>query len=250
VFKKIPILLLAATALLACSSVFDFDSNESSVLPAEFIAPEAMSLLSDENQASFRNSQRQSQLVPADSEYLVFMVDTSGSMFSNPSWNKMLETIETTIDLYPELRGIQVLNDMGDYMLSRYSRERIPNTEEHRQNMLSTLDTWNPYSNSSPLEGLTEIFGSLANNNDAISIYVIGDDLQNSEDSIEAILARISALNTSPTTGEKLARIHSIAFTTILLGPEQFRSSANNYVALMSSVARENGGSFQLLDFN
>ena len=32
--------------------------------------------------------------VPVDSEYIIFVIDTSGSMFQNPSWDKMLGVIE------------------------------------------------------------------------------------------------------------------------------------------------------------
>ena len=39
--------------------------------------------------------------VPVDSEYIIFVIDTSGSMFQNPSWDKMLGVIEDTLDVYP-----------------------------------------------------------------------------------------------------------------------------------------------------
>ena len=45
--------------------------------------------------------------VPVDSEYIIFVIDTSGSMFNNPSWNKMLQVIDDTLNVYPEVRGIQ-----------------------------------------------------------------------------------------------------------------------------------------------
>ena len=47
--------------------------------------------------------------VPVDSEYIIFVIDTSGSMFQNPSWDKMLGVIEDTLDVYPEVKGIQIL---------------------------------------------------------------------------------------------------------------------------------------------
>ena len=41
--------------------------------------------------------------VPVDSEYIIFVIDTSGSMFQNPSWDKMLGVIEDTLDVYLSL---------------------------------------------------------------------------------------------------------------------------------------------------
>ena len=77
--------------------------------------------------------------VPVDSEYIIFVIDTSGSMFQNPSWDKMLGVIEDTLDVYPEVKGIQVMNDMGDYMFDSYRGDWIPDTPGRRSQIISTL---------------------------------------------------------------------------------------------------------------
>ncbi|MEC9192307.1 MAG: VWA domain-containing protein, partial [Pseudomonadota bacterium] len=42
--------------------------------------------------------------VPVDSEYIIFLIDTSGSMYNTPgNWNTMLEVIDNTLDVYPEV---------------------------------------------------------------------------------------------------------------------------------------------------
>ena len=64
--------------------------------------------------------------VPVDSEYIIFVIDTSGSMFNNPSWGKMLGVIEDTLDVYPDVKGIQIMNDMGDYMFDSFRGQWIP----------------------------------------------------------------------------------------------------------------------------
>ena len=38
--------------------------------------------------------------IPIDSEYIIFIIDTSGSMFQY-SWDKMMEQLVTTLDVYP-----------------------------------------------------------------------------------------------------------------------------------------------------
>ena len=76
--------------------------------------------------------------IPVDSEYVIFVIDTSGSMFNNPSWNKMLGVIEDTLNVYPEVKGIQVMNDMGDYMLDSYRGDWIPDTPGRRNQIISS----------------------------------------------------------------------------------------------------------------
>ncbi|MCB1841559.1 MAG: VWA domain-containing protein, partial [Halioglobus sp.] len=57
--------------------------------------------------------------IPVDSEYIIFIIDTSGSMFSY-AWDRVLREVEATLSIYPEVKGIQVMNDMGNYLFSRY----------------------------------------------------------------------------------------------------------------------------------
>ena len=40
--------------------------------------------------------------IPVDSEYIIFIIDTSGSMFSY-SWERMMEELEATLSIYPEV---------------------------------------------------------------------------------------------------------------------------------------------------
>ncbi|GIR90347.1 MAG: hypothetical protein CM15mP89_3520 [Gammaproteobacteria bacterium] len=92
--------------------------------------------------------------IPVDSEYIIFIIDTSGSMFSY-AWERMLQEMEATLNIYPEVKGIQVLNDMGNYLFSRYRGEWIPDTPARRSLILQNLRNWNVFSNSSPVEGIT-----------------------------------------------------------------------------------------------
>ena len=50
--------------------------------------------------------------IPVDSEYIIFIIDTSGSMY-NYAWPMVLRKLEETLEIYPEVKGIQVMNDMG-----------------------------------------------------------------------------------------------------------------------------------------
>ena len=181
--------------------------------------------------------------IPVDSEYIIFIIDTSGSMYNNPSWNKMLGVIEDTLNVYPEVKGIQVMNDMGDYMFDSYRGQWIPDTAGRRQQIISTLRTWHPYSNSSPVEGVTRAINTFYSVDKKISIYVLGDDFQPGG-SIQQVLRTIDRINLEDDSGDRLVRIHGIGFPTIFQGPQRFQQSVYRYSTLMREMTQRNGGTF------
>jgi uncharacterized protein YlxW (UPF0749 family) len=181
--------------------------------------------------------------VPVDSEYIIFVIDTSGSMFNNPSWGKMLGVIDDTLNVYPEVKGIQVMNDMGDYMFDSYRGDWIPDTPGRRTQILNTLRSWNPYSNSSPVEGVTRAINTFYSPDRKISIYVLGDDFQPGG-SIEEVLNTIDRINVEDADGNRLVRIHGIGFPTIFAGPQRFQQSVYRYSTLMREMTQRNGGTF------
>lgn len=181
--------------------------------------------------------------VPVDSEYIIFVIDTSGSMFNNPSWNKMLGVINDTLNVYPQVKGIQVMNDMGNYMFDSYRGEWIPDTPGRRQQIISTLRNWNPYSNSSPVEGVTRAINTFYAPDKKISIYVLGDDFQPGG-SIQEVLRTIDRINVEDENGNRLVRIHGIGFPTIFAGPARFQQSVYRYSTLMRELTQRNGGTF------
>jgi len=180
--------------------------------------------------------------VPVDSEYIIFVIDTSGSMFGN-AWNKMLGVIEDTLNVYPEVKGIQIMNDMGDYMFASYRGQWIPDTPGTRNNVISTLRTWNPFSNSSPVEGVTRAINTFYSPDKKISIYVIGDDFQPGG-SIQEVLQTIDRINVEDENGDRLVRIHGIGFPVIFAGQARFQQSVYRYSTLMREMTQRNGGTF------
>ena len=181
--------------------------------------------------------------IPVDSEYIIFVIDTSGSMFNNPSWGKMLGVIEDTLNVYPEVKGIQIMNDMGDYMFDSFRGQWIPDTPARRTQILSTLRNWNPFSNSSPVEGVTRAINTFYAPDKKISIYVLGDDFQPGG-SIRDVLRAINRINVEDADGNRLVRIHGIGFPTIFAGPARFQQSVYRYSTLMREMTQRNGGTF------
>jgi hypothetical protein len=179
--------------------------------------------------------------VPVDSEYVIFIIDTSGSMF-NYAWERMMEVMAETLDIYPELKGIQVMNDEGDYMFSSFRGDWIPDTPARRTAIMQRLRTWNPFSNSSPVEGIIEAIRAYYKPGQKISLYVLGDDFTGN--SISDVVDTVDRINVADETGERLVRIHGIGFPVVLSQPERYRMGGFRFSALMRELARKNGGTF------
>jgi hypothetical protein len=178
--------------------------------------------------------------VPVDSEYIIFVIDTSGSM-QRYAWPLVRKKMAETLAIYPRVKGIQVMNDMGDYMFSQYAGRWIPDTPARRRAILKRLASWSPFSNSSPVEGITRAIRRFHTPGRRVSIYVLGDDF--SRGSIQAVIDTVDRLNRDGSGGKRLVRIHAIGFPVLLLkgGSEE---NAARFAALMRRLAWDNNGSF------
>ena len=184
--------------------------------------------------------------VPVDSEYIIFIIDTSGSMY-NASWNRMLEVVRDTLDVYPTVKGIQVMNDEGDYMFSSYRGTWIEDTPARRQAILQRLRTWNPFSDSSPVEGIIQAIRTFYEPDKKISLYVLGDEFSTGA-SISQVVNTVDRLNRTGPGGERLVRIHGIGFPTMFSQPRRYQTTGIRFATLMRELARRNGGTFVALN--
>lgn len=183
--------------------------------------------------------------VPVDSEYIIFIIDTSGSMF-NYSWDRMMEAMQETLRIYPEVKGIQVMSDEGDYMFSSFRNQWIPDSPARRAAIMQRLRTWNPFSDSSPVEGIIAAIRTFYDPDKKISLYVLGDDFTG--DSISEVVDTVDRINSKGADGQRLVRIHGIGFPTIFSQPRRYQTGAFRFSALMRELARKNGGTFVGLD--
>jgi len=179
--------------------------------------------------------------VPVDSEYIIFVIDTSGSMFTN-AWPLVLKKMEEVLKIYPKVKGIQVLNDMGQYMFSRYSGKWIPDTPGRRKVIVDRLRLWNVFSNSSPVEGIERAVRTFAVGDKKISIYVFGDEFTGG--AIDQVLEAVERVNEKDAEGKARVRIHAVGFPTIFLGPGGSQKTGIRFATLMRVLCHENGGTF------
>ena len=179
--------------------------------------------------------------IPVDSEYIIFIIDTSGSM-QRFAWPLVQKKIKETLNVYPQVKGIQVMNDMGDYMFSYYRGKWIPDSKARRKAIVSTLATWQPFSNSSPVEGITAAIRKFYFSGKRISIYVFGDEF--SGNNIQAVVDIVDGINRADASGKRRVRIHAVGFPTMFLEPGKIGVTGARFAVLMRALCERNGGTF------
>jgi len=181
--------------------------------------------------------------IPVDSEYIVFLIDTSPSMRSY-AWDRVQKQIRETLEVYPEVKGIQVMNDMGEYMFKSYRNKWIPDTRSQRDAILKALRNWGAFSNSSPREGIIKAIRDFYDPNKKISLYVYSDDF--SAGSIDSVVREIDRLNQADAAGNRRVRIHAVAFPVIYEVTGRMQTAAR-FATLMRVICQRNGGTFVAL---
>jgi hypothetical protein len=177
--------------------------------------------------------------VPVDSEYIVFVIDTSGSM-QRFAWPLVRKKMREILDIYPKVKGVQVLNDMGDYMFSQYAGRWIPDSKARRRAILERLSSWAPFSNSSPVEGIASAIQRFYAKDKRISLYVFGDDF--SGGLMQSVVDTVRQKNARGGK-ESRVRIHTVGFP-VLLKHQGAGQNAARFAALMRRLAEDNNGSF------
>ena len=187
---------------------------------------------------------------PAASDYLIFVIDTSGSM-KQFAWGALQRHVAETIDAHPTALGVQFVTDEGAYLLESYRDTWIPNNAEATSAALAGLTEWSSFSNSDPREGIVAAIEALHSPDKRIAVYVYGDDLGRWSDvalqSPVELLETIERANRVAATGGYKVRINAVALPAIfeMTGGDLF--SAAGYAALMRELAQRNGGNFVAL---
>jgi len=183
--------------------------------------------------------------IPVDSEYVIFIVDTSGSM-QQFNWSRAINKVAETLDVYPQVKGMQILNDNGKYMFQQYAGKWIPDTPGRRQAIVSTMRTWRPFSDSNPVDGIIYAINTYWTPDRKISIFVFGDEFTGR--SVESVVRQIDLVNRVGADGERMVRIHAVGFPLIGAGGGGIPPSARQFAQLMRILCDRNGGTFVALN--
>jgi hypothetical protein len=176
--------------------------------------------------------------VPIDSEYVVFIIDTSGSMF-NYAWPMMLASVKEILDIYPHLKGFQVTNDVGTPMFPGYQGQWIMDSPSQRKMMMDRLRNWSPFSASNPSQGIVSAVRTYWSRDKKISLYVFGDEFTGP--SIDSVVKTVDMINRADESGERRVRIHAIGFPVNPAAPQY---TSIRFAAMMRIICQRNGGTF------
>jgi hypothetical protein len=179
--------------------------------------------------------------IPVDSEYLIFIVDTSGSMLQF-AWDSVLRQLEQTLEVYPQLKGIQVMSDMGGYLFASTRREWIEDSPQRRRAILDAARNWQAFSNSTPREGIITAIDHFYDPDKKIALHIYGDDF--AVGSINAVVREVDRRNRLDAQGNRRVRIHAVAFPALWEATGGEHYSAAQYATLMRVLTQRNGGSF------
>jgi hypothetical protein len=170
--------------------------------------------------------------IPVDSDYVIFVVDTSGSM--KTIWNRVTQEIINILTIHPQVKGFQILDDQGRAILAGYGGRWIPDVPFRRKSVMKLFKGWQSASNSSPVEGVLAAMKKYKKRGHTISIYVFGDDYTG--DSYDSVIANITKKNTIQKDGKRLAKIHAVGF------PSQY--TTDRFAILIRELTKQNGGTF------
>jgi hypothetical protein len=179
--------------------------------------------------------------IPVDSEYIIFIIDTSGSM-QRHAWGLVQRKIRETLQIYPTVKGIQVMNDMGSYLFTQYQGRWIPDSPARRRAIVSNLTTWRPFSNSSPVEGITAAINTFYATDKNISLYVFGDEFSGSR--FQPVIDAIDRINHAGRDGSRRVRIHAVGFPVVMERTDQAGNTGERFATLMRTICQRNGGTF------
>ena len=176
--------------------------------------------------------------IPIDSDYVIFIIDTSSSMTSN-HWDINLAIVDEILSLYPHVQGLQVLNDQGTYMYEGTRGRWLADTAQQRKEIRERAKRWRAFSQSNPVPGMEEAVRSYWAPDRRVSVFVLGDEFTG--DSIQEALDSIGALNKPAPDGRRPVRIHAIGFPE---GADMSPFTNIRFSALMRLVCEQNDGTF------
>ena len=178
--------------------------------------------------------------IPVDSEYIIFVIDTSGSM-KQGAWSLVISKMREILNSYPKVQGIQVMNDQGIYMFPTYAGQWIPDSPQRRTVILEQLRTWNIFSASNPAPGIAHAITTFYRPDRPISIFVFGDDFNGR--SIDDVVSIVNKVNRRG-SGQSTVRIHTFGFPVLPIYTKNQVGNFTRFAHLMRLLAEQNSGSF------
>ena len=190
--------------------------------------------------------------LPIGSNYLAFVIDTSGSM-RDPNhggiWPIAIRTIESVLDSYPNVEGIQLLDGDGRFVLGRRGTGTggwLPDNADTRAQIKRVLRRYDQDTVSNPVPGIYNAMRFLfdrENANMKMGIFVFGDEF-NASDSADSVIRRLDELNPADENGNRKVTINAVGFPTTIRYQFSMYNTGMRFANLMRTVTYLHGGTF------
>ena len=192
--------------------------------------------------------------LPVGNNYLAFIVDTSGSM-RDPNhgglWPIVIRTIETVLDVYPNVEGIQLIDGDGRFILGRPrgasgTQGWLPDTPDTRAQIKRVLRRYEQDTVSNPVPGIYNAMRFLHDKENPkmnMGIFVFGDEF-NSSDSADVVIRRLDELNPADENGKRHVTINAVGFPTTIRYQFSMGNTGLRFANLMRTVTYLHGGAF------
>lgn len=191
--------------------------------------------------------------LPVGSNYIAIIIDTSGSMrdpHHGGLWPIVIRTIDSVLDSYPTIDGIQLIDGDGRFVLGRRgaagTQSWLPDTPQTRAEMKRVLRRYDQDTVSNPVPGIYNAMRYLfdkENTNMRMGVFVFGDEF-NSSDSADVVIRRLDELNPADETGKRKVVINAVGFPTTIRYQFSMANTGLRFANLMRTVTYLHGGAF------
>ena len=185
--------------------------------------------------------------VPVESNHLIFVIDTSGSM-RNPStgliWPIVIRKIRETLDSYPIVEGIQFMDADGNYLMRDSRGKWLPDSLATRRSLVRIISRYSHHSQSNPVPGIDRAirtFSDPENIEKKIGIYVVGDEFI---ETAAKVLKRMDEINPPDEDGNRPITINAIGFPHVVKYERHFTQTGLKFANLMRELTYQHGGAF------
>ena len=186
--------------------------------------------------------------LPANSNYVCFVIDSSGSMrdpTTESLWAIVLRKFDEVMDAYPQVEGVQFLDADGRFILGGRTDDKwLPDSPEVRDAIKRALARYPVFSNSNPVPGIVRAFRTLHEGDNAemkMTIFILGDEFTGTAD---AVLRRLDELNPRDKDGKRKVVINAIGFPTAIKMGFNMGNTGVKYANLMRELTYQHGGAF------
>lgn len=186
--------------------------------------------------------------VPVGSNYIAFVIDTSGSMRdfnSGQLWPIVIRKVEEVLDVYPQVDGIQILDADGRFVLGeRGGAQWLPDGPETREGIKRALRRYDVFSESNPVPGIFRALRLLldpTNEKMKMGLYIFCDEFTGTADTV---LKRVDDLNPADENGKRRVVINAIAFPTTIRFDVSMGNTGLKVANLMRELCHQHGGAF------